>query len=791
MATTECTINYRPIRAALLVRDQSFDDLRRAAGIASMLWGGIYNPIVPVGADLKSASKLCETYNVDVLVPIAESAEIHQLMSDNMFLALSQAPFQGIFTEEWHTKKLDLVYLDIAHAIDLLWNRGIKDMKGSQHSNAVLVTWDESDPLATLLSLQYGFYPEIENLNKSFATAFRNGLRAKERSIKLNGSIPKKLSKEVPPIQFTCQDLRIDALYDNRSGVYIGNPENYEDLVTFWNIRATGTHLQFISIGDSARFDNAASRYVNAVTKQWESSHPRQGGLTLHFRTENAAAAEAFYAAHPNSAPKVISPIFPGELGAVERSFAASFDSQRVLANIDYKFDHPAVTMSLPERHFLTARSEKYLKMHWQHLAVSISVLTEFDYQGYTLRVPYIRKLNEFYSRHIAVDPWDLRVEKEAIAHIDRADESSLTLYPILRRALVEKIFHFVGIGTTIGVPGRLTSRIIASMRDYNELDACRVFKIRGVRGLLRSMTAEDTIGYSDGLRAIGSDHFDQFKKLYIARRDKRDLEPADAFNFLVEKRILRPVLAEWVNPQEVIGYRCGACGISSEIAISLFQGPWVCQHCDEEHILPSEIKDVFSCDEMVKWRFKKSGLFALDNNQEGAIPVILALMVFGNMFHYGESFCWTTPMELTFDVPDAEIDMCVMQYKYGREIEIGIGEAKSDGGLITEEKTIAMVAARRRLMALSLNCYLIFAKTNDAFQESELALFRNLRDQGIPVILLGNYELEMYSLAPGERRAVPVTHPFTFSDLELNSTALYLHDDAGKESNHAGKGIS
>lgn len=780
MATTEFTISYRPIRAALLVRDQSFDDLKRAAGIASMLWGGIYNPIIPVGSDLYDALKLCETYNVDVLLPIAESVEIKQIMNENMFLALSQKPLRGVFTEEWHTKKLDLVYIDIVHAIDFLWTRNIKDLKDGQHSNAVLVTWDDDDPLATLFSLQYGYYPVIENLNKNFKAAFLNGLRARERHIKFTGEIPKMLSREVSPIQLTSEELHIGRAYDDGSGVFIGNPDNYEDLVTFWNIRAAGSELQFLPLSDSRRFNRLTRQYVKRISKRWKSKNSRQTGLTLHFRAEHHAAVDAFHEAYSDSPPKIISPIYPGELTTIERSFAASFDSQRVLANIDYKFGRPAVTMSLPERRFLTIRSEEYLKTHWQHLAVSISVLTEFDYQGYTLRVPYLRKLNEFYSREIAVDPWSLRVEKETIAYLDSANETSLTLYPVPRRALVERIFHSVGIGTEIRVPGKLTSRIMASMKDYDELDACRVFKIRGVRALLKAMMAGNSIAYADALSIIGANQFGQFRNLYIARRNKRDLEPADVFNFLVEKRVLRPVLAEGVDSLEPVSYSCGACGLSSEIPISIFQGPWKCSYCDEEHALPSEIKNVFSYADMAKWRFVKSGLFALDNNQEGAIPVILSLMVFGNMYHYGENFCWTTPMQLNFEVPNAEIDLCVMQYKYGPEIEIGIGEAKSDAGIITEEKTIAMVAARQKLIELGLHCYLIFAKTNDAFRESEIALFRNLRTQNIPLILLTNYDLEMYDLMPGDRRTLPMMHPFTFSDLERNSTALYLQDGVG-----------
>jgi len=62
-----------------LVRDDSIDDLVKAAGINTLLWGGIYNPIIPVSTNSKFAEQLMNLFSVDVLFPTSHTKEIDDL----------------------------------------------------------------------------------------------------------------------------------------------------------------------------------------------------------------------------------------------------------------------------------------------------------------------------------------------------------------------------------------------------------------------------------------------------------------------------------------------------------------------------------------------------------------------------------------------------------------------------------------------------------------------------------------------------------------------------------------
>ena len=70
---------------------------------------------------------------------------------------------------------------------------------------------------------------------------------------------------------------------------------------------------------------------------------------------------------------------------------------------------------------------------------------------------------------------------------------------------------------------------------------------------------------------------------------------------------------------------------------------------------------------------------------------------------------------------------------------------------------------------------YVIVSKTIDKFNAAETELFRQLRAQGVPLIVFGNHELEMHGLQLSEADDFPVRFPFTLEDLMRNSDHRYV----------------
>src|SRR5262249_44791688 len=130
------------------------------------------------------------------------------------------------------------------------------------------------------------------------------------------------------------------------------------------------------------------------------------------------------------------------------------FQRDTSMASVDESFGKPVVTIGLPEKKFLTfdVRSERNLQR--QNIVASLDAYTEYNYPEHTLKPPFIRQLNEFYSREITMDPWVLRIEKDGIGLIKAVTENSLHLYPVQHQALIEKIFQLAGIKAKMSQPG-------------------------------------------------------------------------------------------------------------------------------------------------------------------------------------------------------------------------------------------------------------------------------------------------------------------------------------------------
>src|SRR5271170_6228382 len=73
--TLRVDISYRALRIGWAVRGNDFSAFRQAARYSHALWGGRYNPILNVD-DESEARGLIESFRVDLIWPIGESAEV-------------------------------------------------------------------------------------------------------------------------------------------------------------------------------------------------------------------------------------------------------------------------------------------------------------------------------------------------------------------------------------------------------------------------------------------------------------------------------------------------------------------------------------------------------------------------------------------------------------------------------------------------------------------------------------------------------------------------------------------
>ena len=79
MNTLSVSVRYRPIRIGWCVRAGDFAALREALKLTFTMWGGRYNPVIPID-DFANANKLIRLFRVDVLWPLTDDEEVKEFI---------------------------------------------------------------------------------------------------------------------------------------------------------------------------------------------------------------------------------------------------------------------------------------------------------------------------------------------------------------------------------------------------------------------------------------------------------------------------------------------------------------------------------------------------------------------------------------------------------------------------------------------------------------------------------------------------------------------------------------
>jgi hypothetical protein len=762
MATISLQVNYRPLRIAFLVRDGNFDDLISAARLNTALWGGIYNAIVPVGGDPDLPDRLIRLFQADVLHPVSNEPQVQAVFERYPWLAWPERPKDsGLAGRENGNEYLDT--LDVMSAIECYREREFRP--GAEKTGCAIASWEAGDPLNALFCLQFGQYREEE---AGYANAYEREMPA-ERVPLDSSSVPDALSSRISPIQFTKYGLsRITLPFDLEMGVYVGSPDDYVDLLNYWNLRAAGKILVFWPLAGETGLMAYTRSYLSGRWEQLRNQPRHHGSIAVFATINNVQPEEAKARAAqilPTGArvswwpvdertwrgPNVKPPIY-------------AFESQTVLADIeDRQGISYRITFALPAKPVPTATARGSPAV-LQQCAIGVRPLTEYGYKGHTLRPPNCPDLNEWLGRTCVLHPWSLRAQPQGIAVIVRLYQDTLRLYPIRRRDLIVHLLAHSGIAATPSTPGRIADRLIDQM---GGLEGCRVFKIPGVRKLVEHRDARKGLTRGTATELIydkdpaGFASFDNHKTLFIESREKSDLSTHDVLNYLLTKRILRPGLL----------LRCPNCVLDSWFPVRSLRDQCICELCGHEFPIGPQLRGEGD------WRFRLSGLFGRDDHQQGSIPVALTLLQLRRVLGRGRnSFHYSTGLQLSGESVNCESDLIVMHTDREGRGSFVVGECKTS--LPVESDTVAkLVNARHAICRAGFPCYLMFSKTSGAFTDAELDGFRALRSDRVPIILFTARELEPYDPygMAEDTKELPCPSPSSLDDIALNSAYRYL----------------
>lgn len=748
MATTQIGIKYKPIRIGFLVRENEIPDVVKVAEINTLLWGGIYNRLIVVGKDLKFPKIQILAYDIDILIALTTSPEIEKVISTFDYLRDPHRISEGVVYEgDWRAHKNTVAFLGIENVTNRYWNSEYKNSQ-KKYSNCALPNWDTDNALSNLFILLYGKYPDDLNLKIDYKKAFEKRMKARKVDIVSRKSIPGILGSTIHPLQLTQIDLRLYGGSSRESGVFVGDEKSFKDMVSFWNLRASGIDLAFLSVNTPSNFYT----YIKAFAKRIDNRHFRYlketDDILIHYGEVDEELVKSVSSKVQTNKRKILHHHTWGEY---QSSYAVPIlGSTSTTMTVEQKHGKYSCHITLPEKKFVELDENES-----QSMAVIVTPYGEFEYPNHTLHLPRIKQLNEQFSREVAYDPWELRTDEDGVSCITQTRDTHLNLYPISYRLLVEKVLLYIGIRSKLSQPGLIVERILEKI---GGIDGGRVFKIPGVRKLISELTSKDNITRQTAIQKIKeTGNFSDHETLHIEARKEPKLTPSAVFDFLLKYDFFRAGLE----------FKCGSCGLRSWLALKEIDDIWNCVYCGYQNRTSLDLRN------RGDWKFRKSGLFANDNNQEGAIPVILTLLVLLRVFNDG--FVFMPSLNLSFDSFHIESDFLVMQYRRGERLEIALGECKSEGGVIDRNDIDNMKKVRMKIVEKGFVCYLIFSKTAEEFTQPEIELFKELDAESIPIVLFTNSEIEPYEpYWSKDADALPHKSALSFKDLNDNSIAKY-----------------
>ena len=237
MASANIEIGYRPLRVGFLAREGSLDDLLAVARLNTMVWGGVTNPIIPVGDDVAAAEGLVEQFTVDVLHPVVDDPRLNEVVERFPHLRQPrEISMHGLF-DLVGDDEIGLVTIRVlaSHYYETF----VRYSGGK--SRAVWLNWTAEDALAPLWTLLFGDYGE----DRPGPRCRRAYLALEAEEIRIDASVPTEVLDRVTPISFTHDSLRRSPGWFEGHGLVIGDAHDVTHLTRFWNLRSTGADVAF------------------------------------------------------------------------------------------------------------------------------------------------------------------------------------------------------------------------------------------------------------------------------------------------------------------------------------------------------------------------------------------------------------------------------------------------------------------------------------------------------------------------------------------------------------------
>jgi hypothetical protein len=777
MDTVRVNICYRPLRICWAIAAGDHAAFRQAVKLTYTMWGGRFNPIAVVD-DAEQAKRIVEVFRADLVIPIGDSEAVKSF--PKRFPHLINPFFQkGLFLAT-EGRQSHAQYLDIHNAFNAVHET--PEWKGATKKGFRLYEWDDDDPLADMLLVQLGRYPDSSETFVDYQQLMTRTTDAQTVWIDKDKPVPTEAIHQ-PSISYLSR-VGMQRHYGIQSnwdypGFYLGDAGELEDLVWFWNLRALDMPMVFIDQDHLPRYEEVIPEWLK-VTKDRLAHRQLE-----HHRKVAIWSKRSFFGAAPDAHVATLRGIFktetPFTICGTDSTLWNGLNLQAPmmilgetaqLGVLVTEGEKPKLSFALGEKPYC---SEPWFRP--QHLVASLSFIGGlYGDDLHTLDPPFVPELNEFYARTIHFIYNKLRVEPDRIGLVIDAADTDAFVYALPVAALFERLFRLAGFTASPSAGGLITRQLMSQM---GGLRGAVVFKIPGVRRLLKTFGPTDPFTGNDAINKIGSKdqdnpdaNFADFEQLYIEPRQMgTKLQARDVFTYLVEKGLFR------MGSQ----LTCPHCRMGSWIALDLLKQHVTCDLCGRGYDATRQLV-------AGPQYYRRSGVLGAEKNAQGAVPVALTLQQLDNSLAHGLSAnMYTTSLDLKSNsdpsLPKFEVDFVwLVSGRHGKTTVI-LGECKDrgrsgrgDGGTLDTKDIDNLRRAADAFPKDRFEAFILLAKLCP-FTPQEIAAAKALNEPyGYRVIMLTDRELEPWHIFERTKAKSGVElHSHSAEALALSTAVLYF----------------
>ena len=735
IASVTVSQRVRPLRYAFLVEPAQRDQVALAASLSTALWGGMFNPIIPV-EQIDSAAALLRAFDPDLLVRLSSSAPPPQLTQRYEQRVIERA---GLVQCDERTRRR---HLGLGFDIMPL----LRDMQETDSrykalpSSAVLPCPVDADGWRHFCAVAYGSFDFLPEQDLGLPDAWCGAIRAERVDL------PELTAPPVHahlPIHTTRHGLR---LYGGQAScsshvVYVGDHRSCVDLIDFWNLRATGRQVVFVPAAARGNFET------------WVRSVVTEGNYRINDHLDNTADIQR----GPSVGQQVFEEVVRWIAGLSGARVSARNWSMRYGMNeevyvgdvhvaaldgacgdeVGLLEDSTITPVRMVPPPFLDGDAPTFGRFRW---VVDASLFCGARAEELIFSFPSDHRVEEVVRRAMCRPSETFRLSRHGLAFLEHSPSSHLHLRPVRQDDVMHALLKGGGYSAEPSAPGRYAELIIRKLGSLHY--DCRVLKIDGVRRALQKLSDGSSLTQGNIIDLIKSSWRDDLYKLLHLRGGWSQANFATAFDLLLEHRMVRPGL----------GLQCTTCRKKDWYHVSEFTEDFTCRFC-------------FSCQRVQfssakHWQYRADGLFQLPAGAQGSFAVIVSLWRLAALGGLSSRFGYVTGRDIVANGKSAEIDFaCVRLGRDTGDYELVLGEAKTTNFSEADIQKLVSVGSR-----FARKPYLTFSPLKDHISDPERQWLGALVADKWSVIALTREELDPYFL-PARHKAQGRT-PMNLSEL-------------------------